>query len=95
MFLSSAVAPRNKLGMTTPMLVARWRAAFACTYLAAALSDSSVNVGNGTHDEAPRKRRYRADAAFITSVIWRTACALHSAFADDDAGVVLAMRSVV
>ena len=46
------------------------------------------------HDEAPRKRRYRDDPAFITSVIWRTACALHSALAADETGVVLAMRSM-
>ena len=67
---------------------------FAFVRIAMALSDSSVNAGNGTHDEAPMKRRYRTNPALITMVIWRTACALHSALAVDEAGVVLAMRSV-
>ena len=65
---------------------------FAFVRIAMALSDSSVNAGNGVHDEAPMKARYRVDAALITSATWRTACALSSTLAVDEAGVVLATR---
>ena len=51
-------------------------------------------TAKATSDEAPRKRQYRVDDAFISSMIWRTACALHSALAAKEPGVVLAMRSV-
>ena len=79
--------------MHAPMLETRWRAAFACVCIAVALSVAFVNAGNGTHDDAPMKARYRVDAAFINSAIWRTACALSSTLAVDDAGVVLVTRS--
>ena len=76
------------------MAVRSCGAAFVFTRIDAAMSVSSANAGNRTHDEAPRKRRNCVDAAFISSVIWRAACVFHSALAADEPGVVLAMRSV-
>ena len=72
----------------------RWRAAFACVCIVVALSAAFVNAGNSTHDGAPMKARNRVDAALITSATWRTACALSSTLAVDEAGVVLATRSM-
>ena len=81
--------------MTMPMLETRWRAAFACVCIAVALSAEFVKSGNGTHDDAPMKARYRNAAALITSATWRTACALSSTLAFDEAGVVFATRSTL
>ena len=85
----TAAAPWSMPGMHAPMLDTRWRVAFACACIAVALSAAFVKAGNGTHDDAPMKARYRVAAAFSNSAIWRTACSLSWALAADEAGVVL------
>ena len=91
----AAAAPWSMIGMHLPMLVTRWRVAFASVCIAAALSATFVKAGNGTHDDAPMKARYRVDAAFINSATWRTACSLSWALAADEAGVVSVTRSTL